>query len=99
MGRVAYRLDDGWLHIHLCPSTDATQQKAAQIPDEVSKSIIDWVDTPHLFLCDEIIVLYPGKSARVTQALTELCLVSTSDFDAVVPAEPGTQPEAEPSWP
>lgn len=70
---VAYRLDSGWLHIHLFPNAQATEQRVNRIPREMTPSVIDWVDKPHFYRCKSTIVLYLGTNVQIMQALTEFC--------------------------
>ncbi len=70
---VAYEFDGGRLYVHLFPNAQAAQQRANQIPPEMTPSVIDWVDKPHFYRCKSTIVLYLGTNARVMQALTEFC--------------------------
>jgi hypothetical protein len=70
---IAYRLDSGWFYIHLFPDAQAAEQRASQMPPEMTPSVIDWVDKPHFYRCKSTIVLYLGTNAQVTQALTEFC--------------------------
>jgi hypothetical protein len=68
----AYRLGDGWLHLHVYVDAQAAQTAAVSIPNAAALNI-DWVAPPHFFQCDRLIVLYLGVDERVIGALSELC--------------------------
>ena len=69
----AYRLGDGWLHVHVYPDAAAAAAAAAGIPHDPHLALLDWVAPPHYSQCDRLIVLYLGSEARVVEALSELC--------------------------
>jgi hypothetical protein len=70
----AYRLGDGWLHVHRYADAPAAQAAARRIlADRSSVSSMDWVAPPHFFLCDRLIALYLGRDEQVVGALGELC--------------------------
>lgn len=70
---IVYRLERGWLHIHLFSSVLAAEQRASQMLPEMTPSVIDWVDKPHFYRCKSIIVLYLGTNVEIRQALNEFC--------------------------
>ncbi len=70
---VAYRLGEGWLHIHWYPDEQAARQKAEEIIAEPSWAIIDWVAKPHFFRCGSAIALYLGSDEAVLMALQGQC--------------------------
>jgi hypothetical protein len=69
----AYRLGDGWLHVHIYSDAAAAAAAAVSIENDPRLSILDWVAPPYYFQCDRLIVLYLGADARMVQALSELC--------------------------
>jgi hypothetical protein len=70
---LAYRLDNGWLHVHAYPTAADAHQRAQQVPAELDQSIADWVATPHFFECGRLLAVYFGDDAAVLGALGEVC--------------------------
>ena len=70
---AAYKLDTGWLHIHAYPDTAVAQATAARIPPTADTGMTDWVDVPHFFRCDSLIILYLGREQRVLEILETHC--------------------------
>ncbi len=70
---VAYEIDGEWLYVHPFPSVQAAEQRAKQMPPEMTPSVMDWVNKPHFYRCKSVIVLYLGVKTQITQALTEFC--------------------------
>ncbi len=69
----AYRIGDGWLHLHLYPTAAAAGAKTAAVRDGLDNPVADWVAPPHAFHCERLIAIYFGTDDRVTRALTERC--------------------------
>ena len=80
----AYRMNPAtvkskeWLFIHQYPSVKAASDHAARIRyghqgDHRLPDAIDWVNWPHFFRCDHLIVLYLGEQERVLKELSGLC--------------------------
>jgi hypothetical protein len=46
---LAYRLDLGYLRVHVYESAAAAQERGQQVPDELRHSGAGWMDTPHFF--------------------------------------------------
>jgi len=70
---IAYRVAEGWLHLHLFPDAQITQVRADSIAHELPHPIIDWAASPHFFRCEAVIALYLGDDARVIEALAGFC--------------------------
>ena len=70
----AYRMNpatvksDERLYIHRYPSAKAASDHSARIQDQDDHRLpdaIDWVNWPHFFRCDHLIVLYLGEQEKV----------------------------------
>ena len=77
----AYRMDPATaqskerLYIHRYPSAKAASDHAARIiqDDQMVHGTILWVNWPHFFRCDRLIVLYLGEQEKVIEGLSALC--------------------------
>jgi hypothetical protein len=78
----AYRIDPATvkseerLYIHRYPSAKAAGDHAARILNQDHHRLpdaIDWVNWPHFFRCDHLIVLYLGEQEKVLKELSALC--------------------------
>jgi hypothetical protein len=56
----AYRISDGWLHLHVYVAAQAAHTAAAGIRDAMLLPQGDWVAPPHFFQCGPLIALYLG---------------------------------------
>ncbi len=70
---VVYEMGREGLYIHLFPSAQDADRRARQMPTEMTPSVIDWINKPHFYRCQSMIVLYLGTNAQITQALAEYC--------------------------
>ena len=64
------------LYIHRYPSAKAASDHAARILDQDDHRLpdaIDWVNWPHFFRRDHLIVLYLGEQEKVLKELSALC--------------------------
>ena len=69
----AYRLGEGWLHLHLYPSAEAARTKTTEIQRGLENPVATLPAPPHAFRCDRVIALYLGTDEQVTTALAALC--------------------------
>jgi hypothetical protein len=93
----AYRLGDGWLHLHVCADAQAAQTTAASIRDAMRHSMNDWVAPPHFFQCNRLIALYLGTDERVIGALGELCALPFYPTDLHTPTPAAAPSPTHPS--
>ena len=71
---IVYPVGEGKLHIHLFPTAQIAQVRAAAMAHhELPDSSVDWVAPPHFFRCDAVIALYLGTDTAVLDVLTEHC--------------------------
>lgn len=68
-----YRLGNGWLHVHVYADAQAARGATSKVVQQLHSPLMDWVDRPHFFRHDRLIVLYLGRDQQVIDALTELC--------------------------
>jgi hypothetical protein len=99
----AYKLGEGWLHIHLYASVEPAIADVETISGALKNFNPDWVAPPHFFQCDKLIVLYLGVEEQVVQALTDICAPPfyRMDFNvvAIAPTEaPLTSIDAALTW-
>ena len=68
-----YKVPSGIANIHLYPTEAQAIEEAARVVPVVDNPNIDWIDFPHFYRCDSLIVGYYGKSKPVVRELTSLC--------------------------
>ncbi len=79
----AYQIGDGdsGLYVHLYCSVEAAKSAASQIPPTADNGMSDWIDEPHFYRCDRLIVLYLGRNSKVIGALEDVCGPAFAETD------------------
>ncbi len=71
--RLAGQIDKEVLYIHYYPDAKTAREKSTTIPPSGGNGLTDWIDTPHFFLCDNIILLYLGNDEITKTVFTDKC--------------------------
>jgi len=68
-----YRLSSGHAYIHPYPSEARAIEEVPRAVAGVEAPGVQWVDAPHFYRCDSLIVGYFGTSESIQRELTSLC--------------------------
>ncbi|MDQ3328083.1 MAG: hypothetical protein M3506_06135 [Chloroflexota bacterium] len=68
-----YRLSSGEAYIHPYPTEARAIEEVPRAVAGVEDPRIQWVDAPHFYRCDSLIVGYFGKSESIQREFTGLC--------------------------
>lgn len=68
-----YRLSGGRAYIHPYPSEARAIEEVPRAVAGAEDPRVQWIDAPHFFRCDSLIVAYFGQSEPDLRELTSLC--------------------------